>query len=143
LVTQYDGRVIEDAGVIKMDFLGLKTLTIIKDALRMIKQNHGVHIDIDYIPLDDQQTYELYQRGDTNGTFQFESEGMQMYLRELKPDKFEDLIAMNALYRPGPIEYIPNFIKPVSTAGTYCVRPCPTWRNTWAKPMVLPCTRSR
>ncbi|HEY9196343.1 MAG TPA: DNA polymerase III subunit alpha, partial [Mucilaginibacter sp.] len=110
LVTQYDGRVIEDAGVIKMDFLGLKTLTIIKDALRMIKQNHGVVIDIDYIPLDDQKTYELYQRGDTNGTFQFESDGMQMYLRELKPDKFEDLIAMNALYRPGPIEYIPNFI---------------------------------
>ncbi|WPU95872.1 DNA polymerase III subunit alpha [Mucilaginibacter sabulilitoris] len=111
LVTQYDGRVIEDAGVIKMDFLGLKTLTIIKDALRMIKQNHGVSIDIDYIPLDDQETYELYQRGDTNGTFQFESDGMQMYLRDLKPDKFEDLIAMNALYRPGPIEYIPNFIK--------------------------------
>jgi DNA polymerase-3 subunit alpha len=110
LVTQYDGRVIEDAGVIKMDFLGLKTLTILKDALRMIKQNHGVHIDIDYIPLDDKETYELYQRGDTNGTFQFESDGMQMYLRELKPDKFEDLIAMNALYRPGPIEYIPNFI---------------------------------
>jgi DNA polymerase-3 subunit alpha len=111
LVTQYDGRVIEDAGVIKMDFLGLKTLTIIKDALRMIKANHGVHIDIDYIPLDDVKTYELYQRGDTNGTFQFESDGMQMYLRDLKPDKFEDLIAMNALYRPGPIEYIPNFIK--------------------------------
>ncbi|PWK77765.1 DNA polymerase-3 subunit alpha [Mucilaginibacter oryzae] len=110
LVTQYDGRVIEDAGVIKMDFLGLKTLTIIKDALRMIKQNHGITIDIDYIPLTDQKTYELYQRGDTNGTFQFESDGMQMYLRELKPDKFEDLIAMNALYRPGPIEYIPNFI---------------------------------
>ncbi|MCO5936007.1 DNA polymerase III subunit alpha [Mucilaginibacter sp. RB4R14] len=111
LVTQYDGRVIEDAGVIKMDFLGLKTLTIIKDALRLIKQNHDVRIDIDYIPLDDEQTYELYQRGDTNGTFQFESDGMQMYLRDLKPDKFEDLIAMNALYRPGPIEYIPNFIK--------------------------------
>ncbi|GAA4336854.1 DNA polymerase III subunit alpha [Mucilaginibacter gynuensis] len=111
LVTQFDGRVIEDAGVIKMDFLGLKTLTIIKDALRMIKQNHGIDIDIDYIPLDDQKTFELYQRGDTNGTFQFESDGMQMYLRDLKPDKFEDLIAMNALYRPGPIEYIPNFIK--------------------------------
>ncbi|MBK0378148.1 DNA polymerase III subunit alpha [Mucilaginibacter segetis] len=111
LVTQYDGRVIEDAGVIKMDFLGLKTLTILKDALRLIKQNHGVSIDIDYIPLDDTLTYELYQRGDTNGTFQFESDGMQMYLRDLKPDKFEDLIAMNALYRPGPIEYIPNFIK--------------------------------
>ncbi len=110
LVTQYDGRVIEDAGVIKMDFLGLKTLTILKDALRLIKQNHDVDISIDYIPLDDQLTFELYQRGDTNGTFQFESDGMQMYLRELKPDKFEDLIAMNALYRPGPIEYIPNFI---------------------------------
>jgi len=110
LVTQYDGRVIEDAGVIKMDFLGLKTLTIIKDALRLIKQNHGVEIDIDYISLTDEKTFELYQRGDTNGTFQFESDGMQMYLRDLKPDKFEDLIAMNALYRPGPIEYIPNFI---------------------------------
>ncbi|MFB9845297.1 DNA polymerase III subunit alpha [Mucilaginibacter ginsenosidivorans] len=111
LVTQFDGRVIEDAGVIKMDFLGLKTLTIIKDALRLIKQNHGVDIDIDYISLEDEKTFELYQKGDTNGTFQFESDGMQMYLRDLKPDKFEDLIAMNALYRPGPIEYIPNFIK--------------------------------
>ncbi|HEY0245309.1 MAG TPA: DNA polymerase III subunit alpha [Mucilaginibacter sp.] len=111
LVTQYDGRVIEDAGVIKMDFLGLKTLTILKDALRLIKQNHDRTIEIDYIPLDDQLTFELYQRGDTNGTFQFESDGMQMYLRDLKPDKFEDLIAMNALYRPGPIEYIPSFIK--------------------------------
>jgi len=110
LVTQFDGRVIEDAGVIKMDFLGLKTLTIIKDALRLIKQNYNRDIDIDYIPLDDQKTFELYQRGETNGTFQFESDGMQMYLRELKPDKFEDLIAMNALYRPGPIEYIPSFI---------------------------------
>ena len=110
LVTQFDGRVIEDAGVIKMDFLGLKTLTIIKDALRLIKQNHGVDIDIDYISLEDPKTFELYQRGDTNGTFQFESDGMQMYLRDLKPDKFEDLIAMNALYRPGPIEYIPKFI---------------------------------
>jgi len=111
LVTQFDGKVIEDAGVIKMDFLGLKTLTIIKDALRLIKQNHDVDIDIDCISLEDPTTFELYQRGDTNGTFQFESDGMQMYLRELKPDKFEDLIAMNALYRPGPMEYIPNFIK--------------------------------
>lgn len=110
LVTQYEGSTIEDAGVIKMDFLGLKTLTIIRDALRMIEQNHGVRIDIDTIPLDDQKTYELYQRGETNGTFQFESAGMQKYLRELKPDKFDDLIAMNALYRPGPLEYIPNFI---------------------------------
>lgn len=110
LVTQYDGKVIESAGVIKMDFLGLKTLTIIKDALRLIKQNHGIDIEINNISLTDERTFDLYQRGDTNGTFQFESDGMQMYLRELKPDKFEDLIAMNALYRPGPIEYIPNFI---------------------------------
>jgi DNA polymerase-3 subunit alpha len=110
LITQYDGRVIEDAGVIKMDFLGLKTLTIIRDALRLIKENHGVEIDIDAVPLDDVKTFELYQRGDTNGTFQFESAGMQKHLINLKPDKFADLIAMNALYRPGPIEYIPNFI---------------------------------
>ena len=110
LITQYDGRVIEDAGVIKMDFLGLKTLTIIRDALKLIKENHGVAIDIDEIPLDDIKTLELYQHGDTNGTFQFESAGMQKHLINLKPDKFADLIAMNALYRPGPIEYIPNFI---------------------------------
>ena len=110
LITQFDGRVIEDAGVIKMDFLGLKTLTILRDALKSIEKNHGVKISIDEIPLDDIKTLELYQRAETNGTFQFESAGMQKYLRELKPDKFEDLIAMNALYRPGPLEYIPNFI---------------------------------
>lgn len=110
LITQYDGKVIEDAGAIKMDFLGLKTLTIIRDALKLIKQNHNIEIAIDEIPLDDAATFALYQRGETNGTFQFESAGMQKYLRELKPDKFEDLIAMNALYRPGPLEYIPNFI---------------------------------
>ncbi|MES2396556.1 MAG: DNA polymerase III subunit alpha, partial [Bacteroidota bacterium] len=109
-ITQYDGRVIEDAGVIKMDFLGLKTLTIIRDALKLIKENHGVELIIDDVPLDDIATFELYQRGDTNGTFQFESAGMQKHLINLKPDKFADLIAMNALYRPGPIEYIPNFI---------------------------------
>lgn len=111
LLTQYDGKVIEDAGVIKMDFLGLKTLTIIRDALRMIKANHGVDIVIDDVPLDDEKTYGLYQRAETNGTFQFESAGMQKYLRELKADQFGDLIAMNALYRPGPLEYIPTFIK--------------------------------
>jgi DNA polymerase-3 subunit alpha len=111
LITQFEGNVIESAGVIKMDFLGLKTLTIIKDALNLIKRNYGLEIDIDSIPLDDLKTYELYQHGETNGTFQFESVGMQKYLRELKPDKFADLIAMNALYRPGPLEYIPNFIK--------------------------------
>ncbi|RYY63017.1 MAG: DNA polymerase III subunit alpha [Chitinophagaceae bacterium] len=109
-VTQIEGNVIEEAGVIKMDFLGLKTLTIIKNALRLIKQNHGVTIDIDEIPLDDEKTFELYQQAATIGTFQFESPGMQKYLRELKPDKFGDLIAMNALYRPGPIAYIPNYI---------------------------------
>jgi DNA polymerase-3 subunit alpha len=111
LITQFEGNIIENAGVIKMDFLGLKTLTIIKDALALIKRNYNIEIDIDNIPLDDEKTYELYQRGDTNGTFQFESAGMQKYLRELKPDTFNDLIAMNALYRPGPLEYIPNFIK--------------------------------
>jgi len=109
-VTQIEGSIIEDAGVIKMDFLGLKTLTILKNALEMIRLNHGVEIDIDTIPLDDAKTFELYQRGDTIGTFQFESPGMQKYLRDLKPDKFDDLIAMNALYRPGPIAYIPDYI---------------------------------
>ena len=109
-VTQIEGSTIEDAGVIKMDFLGLKTLSILKTALELIKQNHKVEIDLDTIPLDDEKTFLLYQRGETNATFQFESIGMQKYLRELKPDKFADLIAMNALYRPGPIAYIPNFI---------------------------------
>lgn len=109
-LTQIEGSVIEEAGVIKMDFLGLKTLSIIKNALQLIKLNHGVDIEIDNIPLDDVQTFELYQHGTTIGTFQFESPGMQKYLRELKPDQFGDLIAMNALYRPGPIAYIPNFI---------------------------------
>jgi DNA polymerase III subunit alpha len=110
-VTQFDNSVVESAGLLKMDFLGLKTLTIIKDALKIIKARHGIEIDIDTIPLDDEKTYQLYQRGETNGTFQFESPGMQKYLRELKPDTFADLIAMNALYRPGPLEYIPNFIR--------------------------------
>lgn len=109
-VTQIEGNIIEEAGVIKMDFLGLKTLTIIKDALELIRQNHGVDIDIDKIPLDDKKTFELYQHAATIGTFQFESPGMQKYLRELKPDKLDDLIAMNALYRPGPMSYIPNYI---------------------------------
>ena len=109
-VTQFEGSIIEDAGVIKMDFLGLKTLTIMRDAIKMIHENHGVKIEIDEVPLDDPKTYELYQKGETNGTFQFESAGMQKYLKELKPDRFDDLIAMNALYRPGPLEYIPNYI---------------------------------
>ncbi|AII52809.1 DNA polymerase III subunit alpha [Hymenobacter sp. APR13] len=110
LITQFDGKVIESAGMLKMDFLGLKTLTIIVDAINLIEKNHGVKIDIDEIPIDDQKTYELYQRGDTIGTFQFESEGMRMYLKDLKPTNIEDLIAMNALYRPGPMQFIPNFI---------------------------------
>ncbi len=109
-LTQIEGNTIEEAGVIKMDFLGLKTLSILKTALHLIKQNHGISINIDDIPLDDEKTYKLYQQGDTNGTFQFESPGMQKYLRELKPDKFDDLIAMNALYRPGPMGYIPEYI---------------------------------
>ncbi len=111
LVTQIAGNVIEEAGVIKMDFLGLKTLSILKTALELIDQNHGVKIDIDYIPLDDEKTYKLYQQGETNATFQFESPGMQKHLRDLKPDKFADLIAMNALYRPGPMAYIPDYVE--------------------------------
>jgi len=110
LITQFDGKVIENVGVIKMDFLGLKTLTIIRDALQLIEQNHGIKIDIDNIPLDDKKTFELFQRAESNATFQFESVGMQKYLRELKPDEFNDLIAMNALFRPGPMEYIPDYI---------------------------------
>src|SRR5215217_2809220 len=109
-ITQIEGSIIEDSGVIKMDFLGLKTLSIIKDALDIIKQKHGIEIDIDNLPLDDKKTYELYQRGDTIATFQFESPGMQKYLKELKPDQFADLIAMNALYRPGPMAYIPQYV---------------------------------
>ena len=110
LVTQYEGAVIEDTGLIKMDFLGLKTLSIIKDTVETIEQTHGVKIDIETIPIDDQKTYDLYCAGGTIGTFQFESPGMQKYLRELQPSTFEDLIAMNALYRPGPMDYIPDFI---------------------------------
>lgn len=110
LVTQFDNSVVESAGMLKMDFLGLTTLTIIKTALKNIKKRNGVEIDIDTIPLDDKKTFQLYQRGETTGTFQFESEGMQNHLKGLKPDKLADLIAMNALYRPGPMEYIPNFI---------------------------------
>ncbi len=110
LLTQYDNSVVESAGMLKMDFLGLKTLSIIKTAVENIQKRHEVEIDIDNIPLDDPKTYELYQRGETNGTFQFESPGMQKHLKALVPDRFEDLIAMNALYRPGPMEYIPNFI---------------------------------
>jgi DNA polymerase-3 subunit alpha len=110
LVTQFDNSVVESAGMLKMDFLGLTTLSIINSAVRNVKKSKGIEIVVDDIPLDDQKTYQLFQRGDTTGTFQFESVGMQKYLRQLKPDMFEDLIAMNALYRPGPMEYIPQFI---------------------------------
>ena len=109
-VTQYDNSVVESAGLLKMDFLGLKTLTLIKDTVKLIKYKHNVDIDIDSLPLDDEKTYELFQRGETVGVFQYESAGMQKYLRDLKPTVFEDLIAMNALYRPGPLEYIPSFV---------------------------------
>ena len=108
--TQYDGHVIESTGLIKMDFLGLKTLSEMKEACAVIKQTRGIDIDLDNIPIDDPKTFELYQQGNTIGTFQFESNGMQKYLRELHPTVFEDLIAMNALYRPGPMDYIPSFI---------------------------------
>ena len=110
IVTQYEGGVIESTGLIKMDFLGLKNLSIINEALANIKLNHGKEIDIEKIPIDDPKTYELYCKGQTSGTFQFESAGMQKYLIELHPTCFEDLIAMNALYRPGPMDYIPSFI---------------------------------
>jgi len=109
-VTQFDGKVVEDAGLLKMDFLGLRTLTIIKDAIELIKNNHGIQIVPDEIPLDDEKTLQLFQRGDTNGVFQFESDGMKKVLRDLKPTRLEDLIAVNALYRPGPMEYISNFV---------------------------------
>jgi DNA polymerase III subunit alpha len=109
--TQFDNSVVESAGLLKMDFLGLKTLTIIKDTLKIIKARHQIDIDIEKIPIDDEKTFQLFQRGDTVAIFQYESPGMQKHLKALKPSVFADLIAMNALYRPGPIEYIPSFIK--------------------------------
>ena len=111
VVTQYDNAVVESAGLLKMDFLGLKTLTLIKDTVKLIKYRYNITLIPDDFPLDDEATYNLFQRGETVGIFQYESVGMQRYLRELKPNKFEDLIAMNALYRPGPLEYIPSFIR--------------------------------
>ena len=109
-VTQFDGEFIEKVGMLKMDFLGLKTLAIIKDAIRNIRNSKGIEVDMDTLPFDDTETYELFSQGRTTGIFQFESDGMKKYLRELKPNKIEDLIAMNALYRPGPMDYIPSFI---------------------------------
>ena len=111
LITQFDNNVVENAGMLKMDFLGLNTLSQIKDAVNLIKERHHVSLDINNVDIEDEKTFSLYQAGATLGTFQFESPGMQKHLRALKPDNFEDLIAMNALYRPGPMEYIPNFIE--------------------------------
>ncbi|MCC5936110.1 MAG: DNA polymerase III subunit alpha [Lunatimonas sp.] len=108
--TQFDNSVVESAGLLKMDFLGLKTLTLIKDAVKIVEERHGIKLDPEAFPIDDEKTYELFQRGETVGIFQYESPGMQKYMRELKPTVFADLIAMNALYRPGPLEYIPKFI---------------------------------
>lgn len=110
-VTQFDNSVVEDAGLLKMDFLGLKTLTLIKDTVKIVKAKHDIDLDPDTFPLDDELTYELFQKGETVGVFQYESPGMQKHLKELKPTVFEDLIAMNALYRPGPMEYIPSFTR--------------------------------
>ncbi|SFZ89560.1 DNA polymerase-3 subunit alpha [Flaviramulus basaltis] len=110
-VTQFDNSVVEDAGLLKMDFLGLKTLTLIKDTVKIVKAKHDILLDPDNFPLDDEKTYELFQRGETVGVFQYESPGMQKHLKDLKPTVFEDLIAMNALYRPGPMEYIPSFVR--------------------------------
>ena len=110
-VTQFDNSVVESAGLLKMDFLGLKTLTLIKDTVAIVKLRHGIDLDPDNFPIDDAKTYELFQRGETVGVFQYESPGMQKYMKELKPTVFADLIAMNALYRPGPMDYIPSFVK--------------------------------
>ena len=110
-VTQFDNSVVEDAGLLKMDFLGLKTLTLIKDTVKIVKAKHDILLEPDNFPLDDEKTYELFQRGETVGVFQYESPGMQKHLKDLKPTVFEDLIAMNALYRPGPMEYIPSFVR--------------------------------
>ncbi|MEH6763665.1 MAG: DNA polymerase III subunit alpha [Aequorivita antarctica] len=110
-VTQFDNSVVESAGLLKMDFLGLKTLTLIKDTVKLVKHKHDIDLDPDIFPLDDEKTYELFQRGETVGIFQYESAGMQKYMKDLKPTVFADLIAMNALYRPGPMEYIPSFVK--------------------------------
>ncbi len=111
LTTQYDGHFVEPIGLLKMDFLGLKTLTVLKECISNVKEDYGIDVDPDQIPLDDKETYELFSRGETTGLFQFESEGMKKYLRELKPTCLEDLVAMNALFRPGPMQYIPQFIR--------------------------------
>ena len=110
LTTQYDGRFVEDIGLLKMDFLGLKTLSIFKEVINNIKLSKGIDVDISALPDDDALTFELFSRGETTAIFQFESPGMKKHLKALQPNRFEDLVAMNALYRPGPMEYIPSFI---------------------------------
>ena len=110
-VTQFDNAVVEQAGLLKMDFLGLKTLTLIKDTVKIVKAKYGIELDPDNFPINDEKTFDFFKRGDTVGIFQYESPGMQKHLKDLKPTVFEDMIAMNALYRPGPMEYIPSFIK--------------------------------
>ncbi|MDZ7658424.1 DNA polymerase III subunit alpha [Fodinibius sp.] len=110
LITQYDGPHAEECGLLKMDFLGLKTLSILKTSIKYVENNHGIHYELDEIPENDEKTYELYQKGNTIGTFQFESDGMRKYLKQLKPTELDDLIAMNALYRPGPMQFIPEYI---------------------------------
>ena len=130
LTTQYDGPMAEMCGLLKMDFLGLKTLSILKTAIKLTKENHGIEIDPDGIDITDKKTYELYQRGDTVATFQFESDGMRKYLRQLQPTNIEDLIAMNALYRPGPMDNIPSFRQPQSTAGNPSSTPMICWNRS-------------
>ena len=142
LVTQYEGSVIESTGLIKMDFLGLKTLSVIKEALLNIKKSRGIEIDIDKIPIDDAKTYELYTEGKTVGTFQFESAGMQKYLRELKPSTFEDLIAMTPSIAQGLWTTSPTS-STVSTAVSPSPTTCPAWSDTSRTPMVSPSIRSR
>ena len=131
LVTQYEGSVIEDTGLIKMDFLGLKTLSIIKEAVLNIRLHRGIELDIDTISTEDEATYKLYSEGKTIGTFQFESPGMQKYLKELQPSTFEDLIAMNALYRPGPMDYIPQFIDRKHGSDILCCLPRDIFFSTY------------
>lgn len=141
-VTQFDNSVVEDAGLLKMDFLGLKTLTLIKDTVKIVKAKHGIVLDPDTFPLDDEKTYELFQRGETVGVFQYESPGMQKHLKDLKPTVFEDLIAMNALYRPGQWN-----IYQVLFAESMAMKPlstiCQRWKNTLKKLTGLRYIKSR
>jgi DNA polymerase-3 subunit alpha len=141
-VTQFDNSVVESAGLLKMDFLGLKTLTLIKDTVKIVKAKHNVDLDPENFPLDDEKTYELFQKGETVGIFQYESPGMQKHMRSLKPTVFADLIAMNALYRPGPMEYIPSFINR-NTEQKILNTIYLLWKNIWQKHTELQSTKSK